>query len=126
VNSPVVRSLARRLAEMFPRLKHVRVIRSWAGVIENTPDGRPILDRLEDPSNVVIATMSSVGFGLSPASGHALAQLVVQGRCDFADLTWLALGRFRGLAADWQAQAGWVPWSAAEQTDSFDSAGVRS
>lgn len=126
VNSPVVRSLARRLTEMFPRLGHVRVIRSWAGVIENTPDGRPILDRLEDPSNVVIATMSSVGFGLSPASGHALAQLVTKGRCDFADLTWLRLGRFRGLADDWRQQAGWVPWSAAEQADGFHSAGVHS
>jgi sarcosine oxidase subunit beta len=124
VNTPVVRSLARRLTEMFPRLGHVRVIRSWAGVIENTPDGRPILDRLEDPSNVVIATMSSVGFGLSPASGHALAQLVMQSRCDFADLTWLRLGRFQELAADWREQAGWVPWSAAEQADSFHSAGV--
>lgn len=125
VNSPVVRSLARRLAEMFPRLGHVRVIRSWAGVIENTPDGRPILDRLEDPSNVVIATMSSVGFGLSPASGHALAQLVVHGRCDFADLRWLSLGRFRGLASDWRERAGWVPWSPAEQSDSVDSIGAR-
>jgi sarcosine oxidase subunit beta len=126
VNSPVVRSLARRLAEMFPRLGHVRVIRSWAGVIENTPDGRPILDRLEDPSNVVIATMSSVGFGLSPASGHALAQLVTHGDCDFADLRYLGLGRFRGLAADWAQQAGWMPWSATEQTDGFNRAGVSS
>jgi len=111
VNSPVVRSLARRLAELFPRIAHVRVIRSWAGVIENTPDGRPILDRLEDPSNVVIATMSSVGFGLSPASGHALAELVTKGRCEFADLTWLGLGRFRGLDPNWRAGAGWLPWS---------------
>lgn len=124
VNSPVVRSLARRLAEMFPRLGHLRVIRSWAGVIENTPDGRPILDRLDDPSNVVIATMSSVGFGLSPASGHALAQLVIHGRCDFADLGWLGLGRFRGLAADWREQAGWVPRPAAEQKDGFNGTGV--
>ena len=72
VNSPVMRSVARRLFEMFPKLAHVRVIRSWAGVIENTPDGRPILDRLTDPDNLVVATMSSVGFGLSPASGRAI------------------------------------------------------
>ncbi|MGH7102224.1 MAG: NAD(P)/FAD-dependent oxidoreductase [Acetobacteraceae bacterium] len=108
VNSPVVRSLARRLAELFPKIAHVRMIRSWAGVIENTPDGRPILDRLEEPSNVVIGTMSSVGFGLSPASGHALADLVTKGRCDFADLTWLRLDRFRTLDPGWREQAGWV------------------
>ncbi len=108
VNSPVVRSLARRLAELFPKIAHVRMIRSWAGVIENTPDGRPILDRLEEPSNVVIGTMSSVGFGLSPASGHALAELVTKGRCDFADLTWLRLDRFRNLDPGWREEAGWV------------------
>ncbi len=111
VNSPVVRSLARRLAELFPKIAHVRVIRSWAGIIENTPDGRPILDRLQDPSNVVIATMSSVGFGLSPASGHALAELVTRGKCTFADLTWLGLGRFRDLDPDWRKEAGWLPGS---------------
>ena len=109
VNSPVVRSLARRLHELFPKVAHARVIRSWAGVIENTPDGRPILDRLADPSNVVIATMSSVGFGLSPASGRALMQLATRGACDFADLSQLRLARFAALAADWKEQYGWTP-----------------
>ena len=108
VNTPVVRSLARRLHELFPKLAHTRVIRSWAGVIENTPDGRPILDRLDDPSNVVIATMSSVGFGLSPASGRALMQLATKGECDFADLRQLKLSRFSDLAPDWREQCGWV------------------
>jgi sarcosine oxidase subunit beta len=113
VNTPVVRSLARRLFELFPRLGHVRVIRSWAGLIENTPDGRPILDRLADPANVVVATMSSVGFGLSPASGRAIAQLVTHGQCDFADLSQLRLARFGGLETDWRAQRGWLPWRSA-------------
>lgn len=109
--SPVMRSLARRMRDLFPKAAHVRVIRSWAGIVENTPDGRPILDRLKNPENVVIATMSSVGFGLSPASGRAIAQLAVDGRCNFADLRQLDLARFAGLAADWRERRGWVPWS---------------
>ena len=107
VNSPVVASLARRLNELFPRLGHVRVIRSWGGIVENTPDGRPILDRLEDPGNVVVASMSSVGFGLSPATGRALSQLVLQGFCDFADLSQLKLSRFGNLPLDWRSRQGW-------------------
>ncbi|RYJ03145.1 MAG: FAD-binding oxidoreductase [Acetobacteraceae bacterium] len=107
VNTPVLAGLARRLTEMFPGAAHVRVIRSWGGIIENTPDGRPILDRLEDPGNVVVATMSSVGFGLSPASGRAFAQLVTQGDCDFADLSQLKLSRFGNLPRDWRARQGW-------------------
>ena len=112
VNSPVMQSVAKRVFELFPKVAHARVIRSWAGVIENTPDGRPILDRLGDPDNLVIATMSSVGFGLSPASGHAIQQLVTDGACDFADLSQLKLARFDSLPDDWREAAGWVPWSA--------------
>jgi sarcosine oxidase subunit beta len=107
-NTPVVASLARRLTEMFPKLGHVRVIRSWGGIIENTPDGRPILDRLGDPSNVTIASMSSIGFGLSPAVGRALSQLIIEGDCDFADLSHLKLARFGNLPLDWRARQGWV------------------
>ena len=107
VNTPVVAGLARRLQELFPRLGHVRVIRSWGGIAENTPDGRPILDRLEDPGNVVVASISSIGFGLSPATGQALAQLVLQGRCDVADLSQLTLSRFGNLPMDWRSRQGW-------------------
>lgn len=109
VNSPVVAGLALRLAELFPKLGHVRVIRSWGGIVENTPDGRPVLERLSDPGNVVIASMSSVGFGLSPATGRALAQLVTEGACDFADLSQLKLSRFGNLPTDWRARQGWLP-----------------
>ena len=96
---------------VIPSLKaaHVRVIRRWAGIVENTPDGRPVIDRLASPHNVVLATMSSVGFGLSPASGRAIMELVRHGRCLFADLTPLSLKRFKGLPTDWREQQGWLP-----------------
>jgi sarcosine oxidase subunit beta len=107
--TPLLRSLGRRLAELFPGAAHVRVIRSWAGVVENTPDGLPILDRLTEPANVVLATMSSVGFGLSPASGKAISELVLHGQCRFADLTALRLARFAHTPPDWRSQLGWLP-----------------
>ena len=107
--TPLLRSLAGRLAELFPKAAHARVIRSWAGMIENTPDGRPVIDRLRSPSNVTVATMSSVGFGLSPATGHAIHDLVTTGTCSFADIAKLGLDRFKDLPADWRVQKGWVP-----------------
>ncbi len=91
------------------RAAHARVIRSWAGVIENTPDGRPVIERLSAPDNVTVATMSSVGFGLSPASGHAIRDLVLDGVCSFADLGKLGSARFTGLPADWRRQLNWLP-----------------
>ncbi len=105
----VLRGLAKRVAELLPRAAHARVIRSWAGVVENTPDGRPVLERLTAPDNVTVATMSSVGFGLSPASGHAIRDLVIDGVCSFADLEKLRLSRFDGLPKDWRRDLNWLP-----------------
>ena len=107
--SPLTRNLARRLAELLPRAAQLNVIRSWAGVIENTPDGRPVIDRMRDPENAVVATMSGVGFGLSPASGHAVRDLILEGHCTFTDIAKLGLSRFDGIAEDWAARQGWQP-----------------
>jgi sarcosine oxidase, subunit beta len=107
-STPLARNLAKRLAELFPKAAHLNVIRSWAGVIENSPDGRPIIDRLTSPDNVVVASMSSVGFGLSPASGHAIRDLVLDGQCSFADIDIFKLSRFDGLESDWREKRGWM------------------
>jgi sarcosine oxidase subunit beta len=115
-STPLLRNIARRVAELFPRAAHLRVIRSWAGVVETTPDGRPVIERLSDPANVTLATMSGVGFGLSPAAGRAIRDLVIEGRCTFADIGKLGLDRFAGLAADWRVQAGWDAASMASRS----------
>jgi sarcosine oxidase subunit beta len=108
-STPLARNLAKRLAELLPKAAHLNVIRSWAGVIENSPDGRPIIDRLTSPDNVVVASMSSVGFGLSPASGHAIRDLVIDGACSFNNIDLLKLSRFDGLEKDWREKRGWMP-----------------
>ena len=105
-------SISRRLCELLPKAAHARVIRSWAGFIENTPDGRPVIDRPGSLENLTIATLSSVGFGLSPAAGRAVRDLVVSGTCGFADLSTLGLGRFAALEPGWRSLQGWLPASA--------------
>jgi len=115
-NTPLVRNLARRLAELLPGAAHVRVIRSWSGLVENTPDGLPVVERLAHPDNVVIATMSSVGFGLSPAVGRAIGELVRHGQCQFADLGALALARFADTPRDWREHVGWAATPSALET----------
>jgi sarcosine oxidase subunit beta len=108
-STPLLRNLSRRVAELLPKAAHLRVIRSWAGVVENTPDGRPVIERLANPGNVTIAVMSGVGFGLSPASGHAIRDLVQDGVCSFTDLEKLRLARFADLRPDWRRERGWRP-----------------
>ncbi|HEY9213073.1 MAG TPA: FAD-binding oxidoreductase [Ancylobacter sp.] len=106
-STPLMQNIAKRVAQLLPQAGHVRVIRSWAGLIENTPDGRPIIDRPGPLENLTVATLSGVGFGLSPASGRAIQQLVTQNSCTFADLSSLRLARFAKLEPDWDALQGW-------------------
>ena len=108
-SSPIARNLAERLAELFPRRRTCGSSAAGPASIENTPDGRPVIDRLPGVDNVVVATMSSVGFGLSPASGRAIAEIVTKGRCSFADLSTFRLSRFGNLAPGWREQKGWLP-----------------
>ena len=110
-STPLMRPIAGRLARLFPRAAHARVIRSWAGIIENTPDGRPVIERI---GNVTIATLSSIGFGLSPASGHAIRDLVMDGACGFADLSSFRLSRFERLEPDWIDLQGWQELATAD------------
>ena len=83
-------------------------------MIENTPDGRPVIDRLASQANVVVATLSSVGFGLSPASGRAIRDLLVDGTCGFADISTFSLARFSKLEPNWRELQGWQVTAAAE------------
>ncbi|MBN9065159.1 MAG: FAD-binding oxidoreductase [Rhizobiales bacterium] len=106
-STPLMGHIARRLQELLPGAAHARIIRSWAGIIENTPDGRPVIDSLSSRSNVLVATMSSVGFGLSPASGRAIRDLVVDGICSFADISSFRLARFAKLEPNWRELQGW-------------------
>ena len=107
-NTPLVRNLARRLAELFPGAAEVPVIRSWAGVVEQTPDYLPIIDFLDRPSNYLVVTASAHGFGLSPATGKAVSDLVLHGESSI-DIGGLGLSRFADVGPDWRQERGWVP-----------------
>lgn len=62
----------------------------------------------------MVATLSSVGFGLSPASGHAIRDLVIDSACSFADLSTFRLARFAALEPNWRDVQGWQVTAARE------------
>ena len=59
-----------RLADLLPGAADVPVIRSWAGVMEQSPDYLPIIDIPDRPGNYVVVTASAHGFGITPADGQ--------------------------------------------------------
>ena len=107
-NSPVVRNMARRLAELFPGASDVPLIRSWACVVEQTPDMLPIIDFLDSPDNFMVATASAHGFGLSPATGKVISDMVMHGETT-VDMSGLTYGRFNDVTPDWREKKDWVP-----------------
>ena len=107
-NTPLIRNIARRLAELLPGAADVPIIRSWAGVVEQAPDYLPIIDILDYPSNYVVVTASAHGFGISPATGKVVSDLVLHGESS-VDISGLTLGRFADVGPDWREERGWVP-----------------
>lgn len=107
-NTPLIRNIARRLAELLPGVADVPVIRSWAGVVEQAPDYMPIIDRLDSPSNYIVVTASAHGFGIAPATGKAVSELVLYGESSI-DISALGLGRFSDVGDDWRERRSWIP-----------------
>ena len=62
-NTPLIRNIARRLAELLPDVAGVPLLRSWAGIVEQSPDYMPIIDFAESPTNYIVVTASAHGFG---------------------------------------------------------------
>ena len=106
--TPLIRNIARRRVELLPGVADVPVIRSWAGVVEQAPDYLPIIDILDCPSNYVVVTASAHGFGISPATGKVVSDLVLHGESSI-DISGLGLGRFSDVSPDWREQRGWIP-----------------
>lgn len=65
----VVRRLAERAVRMFPMLKDVSAVRTWAALRVMSPDGLPIYDQSPRYPNAFVCTCHS---GVTLAAAHAL------------------------------------------------------
>ncbi|MGA2361110.1 MAG: FAD-binding oxidoreductase [Candidatus Aminicenantales bacterium] len=69
--------VAKRMVEIIPRLKNLRVRRTWRGLYPMTPDGLPIVgEEQEAPGFILAVGMCGQGFMLGPGLGELLARLV--------------------------------------------------
>jgi len=96
-----------RVSHRFPVLADGHIARGYAGCFDVTPDWHPILDRVGPEGYHVAAGFSGHGFKLSPAVGHMVATLLVDGPGGHPDLQTFRLSRFaegkpiRGTYGDW-------------------------
>ena len=91
-----LRSMARALVGLVPRLAPLGVLRAWSGFYDDTPDGLPVIG--EDPrlrGFVHANGFGGHGFMLAPASSRRVAQSVLGEPTDL-DPSLFAPGRFLG------------------------------
>ncbi|HAQ61100.1 TPA: sulfurtransferase [Candidatus Delongbacteria bacterium] len=70
--------ISRRIIELHPRLKNIRVRRTWRGLYPMTPDGFPIVGRTKELSNLFLAVgMCGQGFMLGPGLGKIISEILV-------------------------------------------------
>ncbi|OQY26000.1 MAG: sulfurtransferase [Anaerolineaceae bacterium 4572_32.1] len=69
--------VASRMVDLMPKLKNIRVRRTWRGLYPMTPDGFPIVGWSEEVRGFLYAVgMCGQGFMLGPGLGELLARLV--------------------------------------------------
>lgn len=68
--------VSRRMIEVMPRLKNIRVRRTWRGLYPMTPDGAPLIGwSKEVPGFMLAVGLCGQGFMLGPSVGELLARL---------------------------------------------------
>lgn len=73
--------VAKRLIEVMPRLRHVKVRRTWRGLYPMTPDGVPIVDEVKEHKGLYLAVgMCGQGLMLGPGLAVNLASLILHGK----------------------------------------------
>jgi sarcosine oxidase, subunit beta len=70
---------ARHSLELFPQLERAKVLRTWTGLCDLSPDYSPILGRTEVDNFHVSAGWGTYGFKAAPIVGVTLAELVATG-----------------------------------------------
>lgn len=101
VHPPAVGGIANCLSSIFPQLRELRVVRTWAGLMGFTADGLPMIGSYGDNKGLFVAAgFNGGGFSFAPATGKAMAQLVANGRSTL-DLEPFDPNRFASGEASW-------------------------
>lgn len=68
----------KRMVQLYPRLRNLRVRRTWRGLYPMTPDGFPIVGYSKEIDNMLLTVgMCGQGFMLGPGLGKILADVLV-------------------------------------------------
>lgn len=96
VNPAVIRLIAERAIEYFPKMKDLNIIRSYAGLRPWTPDHLPIISGTDIGNYYIAAGHEGDGIGLSAITGRWMSEMVTGSLTE--DISPLSLSRFKEAA----------------------------
>ncbi|MGR6922701.1 sarcosine oxidase subunit beta family protein [[Actinomadura] parvosata] len=79
-NVHVIEAQMAAALELFPIFSRVRVLRTWAGIVDVSPDASPIIGRTPVDGLYVNAGWGTGGFKATPGSGWVYADTIAHGR----------------------------------------------
>ncbi len=96
INSSLTASACcRGIMGYFPALKDAKIVRTWAGWLDMCADGVPVISPVEEVPGLILACgFTGHGFGIGPAVGKLLSQMVLDEKTEL-NLSALRYDRFR-------------------------------
>lgn len=96
-NSLTLSASCRAIMSYVPALKDAKIVRSWAGWLDNAFDGVPFISRVDEAQGLILACgFTGHGFGTAPAVGLMLSQMVA-GEETVVDISALRYDRFKPI-----------------------------
>ncbi|MFK7743922.1 MAG: sarcosine oxidase subunit beta family protein [Roseobacter sp.] len=78
-NLPMAEHVMEAGMTLMPMIGKAKVLRSWGGIMDMTPDGSPIIDKTDTQGLFIDCGWCYGGFKAVPASGFAFAHLMATG-----------------------------------------------
>ncbi len=75
---PMIEHTLAAICEMFPVFSRMRMLRSWGGIVDVTPDRSAILGKTPVPGLYVNCGWGTGGFKATPGAAHVLAHTVAK------------------------------------------------
>jgi glycine/D-amino acid oxidase-like deaminating enzyme len=76
VDRPLLEASLKRMATVIPAFRHASIGRVWAGLVDMTPDGLPVIDGSAGPEGLTVLTgLCGHGLHLGPVLGEIAADL---------------------------------------------------
>ena len=66
------------ICELFPIFTRLRMLRSWAGTVDVTPDRSPIISKSPVPGLYINCGWGTGGFKATPGSAHIFAHTIAR------------------------------------------------